>query len=557
MKNPPVIAVGLDAADPVQLERWMAEGKLKNLKSICDDGVYGRLKTKVNYQTESKIDFSFSEALWVMMQTGCLPNKTGFWDPITYHPERYEIGFDSVEGGYDYQEYAPFYAFAKDRRILAFDVPVSRVREDIDGIQITGWGGHHPFVRSESIPASALQEIIARYGENPVFRSDNGYRWKQKYIDWVTQSVYESIENRGKIYTDLMAKGPWDLFLTVMGETHTLGHDLFHLSEPHHPLYQYYHKPGSVDPIQVGLEKIDAVIGQLLEQASDQAYIAVFGLHGMDVNHLDHLCMLIIGEVMYRFSFPGQCALPSGNINEPPGPVIYRNIRNSWYGEFWRQLDEPNPLTKLWNTWTHKSFLQGDQKGLRSPYKMKNEGVPLGDMPVMCYSSLWPKMKAFALPGFSDGYIRINVKGREANGIVDPSEYDSVCSQIENLFYRLKDGRTGKPLVKKVVRTRQSPYNDEYKMPHGDLNVIWDEAIADVVDSPDVGRIGPIYYNRTGGHRNRGFFMAKGPGIAPGSALNEGGAVDVGATLLGFMGADIPNHFDGKPLVEIATSVSV
>jgi predicted AlkP superfamily phosphohydrolase/phosphomutase len=88
MKNSPVIAIGLDAADPIQIERWMAEGKLKNLKSICDGGVYGRLKNKVNYQLESDVDFSFSEALWVMLQTGCLPDKTGFWDPMDYHSGR-------------------------------------------------------------------------------------------------------------------------------------------------------------------------------------------------------------------------------------------------------------------------------------------------------------------------------------------------------------------------------------------------------------------------------------------------------------------------------------
>lgn len=557
MKNSPVIAIGLDAADPVQIERWMAEGKLKNLKSICDGGVYGRLKNKVNYQLESDVDFSFSEALWVMLQTGCLPDKTGFWDPMDYHSGSYGVGLDPVYGGYDYKEYAPFYTFANNRKVLAFDVPVSRVQQNVDGIQITGWGGHHPYVASESIPTSALQDIIARYGKNPVFREDNGYRWSEQYINWVTQSVYDSIENRGKIFNDLIAKGPWDLFFTVFGETHTLGHDLFHLSEPHHPLYDYYHKSGSVDPIQTGLEKIDGVVGELIKNSPEDAYITLFSLHGMDVNHLDHLCMLVLGEVMYRFNFPGKFALPPGNINEPPGPVIYRNIRNSWHGEFWRQMDEPNPFKKLWNTLAPKQFLPGEQHGLRSPYQLKSEGVPMGDMPVMCYSSLWPQMKAFALPGFSDGNIRINLKGREVNGLVDPSKYDSLCNEIEKLLYGLTDARTGKPVVKKVVRTRQSSDQDESKLPHGDLNVVWSDAFTDVVDSPEIGRIGPVYYNRTGGHRNRGFFMAKGPGISPGSSLNSGGAVDVGATLLNLMGAEIPSHFDGKPLIEVALPAKV
>lgn len=546
----PVIAIGLDAADPVQLEQWMAEGRLKNLRSIYEKGVYKRLRNIVNYPYDSEVDFAFSEALWVMMQTGCLPDKTGFWDPMTYQPETYKIDLDSIYGGYDYQEYQPFYAFAKKSRVITFDVPVSRVKHGINGVQITGWGGHYPYTPSESIPRSALQSIIDQYGKNPVLRSDNGYRWQSKYIDWITKSTYQSIVDRTHICQQLMSQNSWDLFFTVFGETHTLGHDLFHLSNSQHPLHSYYAKSDQEDPILIGLEKIDAAIGDILYFAPPDAYLAIFSLHGMDVNHLDHLCMLTLAEVMYRFNFPGQSILPMGNIYQPPAPVLSQNIRNSWYGEFWRNLDEPNLLKKFWNTWTHKSLLEGNQKGLRSPYKMTRQGVPLGDMPVMCYSSLWPQMKAFALPGFSDGYIRINLKGREGQGLVSLEEYEALCQQIEQVLYRLKDGRTGKSIVKKVVRTRQNPMQDSDRLPHADLNVVWNECFADVVDSPDLGRIGPIQLNRTGGHRNRGFLMMKGPNISPTTFIGDGGAVDVGATLLHLMGEKIPSYFDGKTLVD-------
>ena len=436
---------------------------------------------------------------------------------------------------------------------MAFDVPVSRVVDGVDGIQITGWGGHHPFVPSESSPPNALSDILAKYGENPVYRKDNGYWWSDKYFNWVRDSVKHSVETRVQIFDDLMAQGPWDLFLTAFGETHTLGHDLLHTSDPKHPLFPYHNKMNTMgDPMLAGFKQVDAAVGELIAKAPEDAYIAVFALHGMDVNHTDLLSMMFIGEIMYRFNFPGKCGLTPGNLDEPPGPVISRNIRNGWPGEVWRQMYEPNPLKRLWNTWVPKRFLEaGTQDGLLSPYTLEKNGEQLFWMPAMAYSPLWPKMKAFAIPGFADAHIRINLKGRERDGIVDLAEYDALCIEITDMLYRLRDGRTQKPLVKDVVRTRNHPL-DEEKLPESDLVVVWHDVFPDVVDSSDFGRIGPITYNRSGGHRDRGFLMLKGPGIDANSLVQNGRSVDVGATLLDLMGVEIPTYFDGRSLLNKA-----
>jgi predicted AlkP superfamily phosphohydrolase/phosphomutase len=140
--------------------------------------------------------------------------------------------------------------------------------------------------------------------------------------------------------------------------------------------------------------------------------------------------------------------------------------------------------------------------------------------------------------------------------MVTPAEYDSLCDRLTEVLGRLKDGRSGQPLVKQVVRTRKSPLDNDPKLPEPDLIVVWHEIPTDVVDSPDLGRIGPITYNRPGGHREHGFLMAAGPGIEPGSHLTHGRAVDLGATILNLMGAEIPTYFDGKPLLEPVLTIS-
>ena len=555
-KSNPVIAIGLDAADPNLIEPWMESGDLPNLRAISEQGAYRRLQNQVNYQGASGVEFSSTEPLWTQFLTGCLPDKTGFWDTVTYEPEDYSVRCDPIYGGYDYDEYSPFYSLAQNKRVLAFDVPVSRVVPGVDGIQITGWGGHHPFVPSESNPPTALENILAKYGENPVFRKDNGYWWNDKYMNWVSNSVQQSVETRVKIFDDLMAQGPWDLFLTAFGETHTLGHDLLHTSEPKHPLFPFHNKMGTVgNPMLNGFKQVDAAVGELIAKAPEDAYVAIFALHGMDVNHTDLLSMMFIGEIMYRFNFPGKCGLTPGNINESPGPVIHRNIRNGWPGEVWRQMHEPNMFKRVWNTWAPKRYLDaGTSNGLLSPYTLEQQGEELAWMPAMAYSPLWPKMKAFAIPGFADAHIRINLAGRERDGIVKPEEYDALCAEITDMLFKLRDGRTKKPLVKDVVRTRTlNPLeaNDE-KLPESDLVVVWHDIYTDVVDSPDFGRIGPITYNRSGGHRDRGFLMLKGPGIDSESIIQNGRSVDVGATILDLMGVEIPEYFDGHSLLNRA-----
>jgi hypothetical protein len=78
--------------------------------------------------------------------------------------------------------------------------------------------------------------------------------------------------------------------------------------------------------------------------------------------------------------------------------------------------------------------------------------------------------------------------------------------------------------------------------------------MTDIVDSPDIGRIGPIPYFRAGSRWERGFFMVKGLGITPGSELPTSEVIDLPPTILQLMNAPIPEYFEGKALLNRANS---
>lgn len=540
----PVIAIGLDAADPVLLENWMAQGHLKNLKQLQTQGATGHLTNLEYYKAETP---------WTTFLTGCLPSKTGYWAPLKFHEGTYTV--EEIQA-YDFNEYPPFYALGEDYRVAVFDMPQSVLSEQVNGAQVLAWGAHSPQTPSHSRPETLLPELTSQFGKHPALHRDHGDWWDQAYINRLQRALAEGINRRVAVCRGLLQKEPWDLFLTIFGETHSAGHDLWYLSQLDHPLYTAP-APGAEDPMLKVFEDVDRAVGEILESAPEDAYVVVFSVHGSGNNTTDVSSMLFLPELLYRFSFPGKVMLAPGNSKQPVPAMVTAPRRKTWTGEIWQRKHEPNPIKGLLRrnlpTKFHRYLdrLFGKTKGpdLVSPEQLQQQGHPLFWQPTMWYSALWPQMKAFAIPSFSEGYVRINLKGREPEGIVAPEDYDQLCEELTTEFYQLKNARTGRPVVKKVIRTRQSAEERDPKLPEADLILIWDDEPADVVDSPKYGRIGPVPYRRTGSHRARGFITMRGPGILPGSRLPDGHGVDLAPTLLELMGAPIPDYCDGRPLL--------
>ena len=551
------IVIGLDAAEPRLIEEWMAAGHLPNLSKIRQAGTYSRLNNTVKY-CGVPTEYSTTEPLWATFNTGCRADTLGYWDTASYNPENYGIVCDVVTSGYDYQEYPPFYALGKDYKVAVLDVPVTTLDDNINGPQILGWGGHYPYTVSASNPPELFSAITEKYGKNPVLHNDNGLWWNPEYVQWIQDAVAESIDGHSAIARDLLNQDDWDLFLMVFGETHTIGHDLYNHSQEDHPTYNYLTdistKP---DPVLKTYQHVDRAIGEILAVAPEDANVICFSAHGMAANFTDLLSMAVLPELLYRLHY-GKAAIAPGKVGSTPAPMVTKPIRNSWPGEVWSQIYEPNPLKKLFHTWTHKKFLRSKKHGLLSPYSLLDEpiekDVAMGWMPGMWYSELWPQMKAFALPAFTNGHIRINLKGRDRDGVVEPAEYDALCAEIMEMLYELTDARTGAKVVKQAIKTRTTPLDSDPKLPDADIVVLWQEPITDVVDSPKLGRVGPLTHCRAGGHKGQGFFLGKGPDIPTGLDLAEAEAVDLAPTILNLMGAEIPEYLDGKTLINLVSN---
>src|SRR5262245_26200988 len=169
----------------------------------------------------------------------------------------------------------------------------------------------------------------------------------------------------------------------------------------------------------------------------------------------------------------------------------------------------------------------------------------------------WSKTRAFTLPTDLEGCIRINLKGREPEGIVEPGrEYRDLCAEIRAALLELTNPANGALAVRRVwVRNEVFPGNRQEQLP--DLIVTWNnEAPFTSLASPRSGIIeGESADPRPGTHSPYGFLLAAGAGI-PSGVKHFGHLVDVAPTAMDLLGLTPPAIFDGVPLKSITDPYS-
>jgi len=535
-----VVSIGLDSFDPILFEQWLDQGHLPNLRKLRDRGAWGRL------------DSTDSETAWTTFLTGVQPRKTGFLGHYSFDPGDYGC---AMPGTYDFERYPPFYAIGDDYRVAAIDVPQVRMAARINGVQVSSYGAHASFTARESRPPELLTRLIDRYGDHPAANGTDYARfWRRSSMDGLVRRLNIGAKRRAAICRDLLQSQDWDLFLVVFGEVHSVSHYLWHTAQAGHPLYEQFRDMFDTDRMLEVAITVDDAVGDVLSVASPETRIVVFSQEGMIANSGDMPGALFLPEMLYRYSFPGCRGIDpvpgamAGQNDALPPPILHPRSR-SWHREAWAMKHDDNRLRRFLRRNLPIELGWLVERVMGSP---AGPGHPLEFdvkyQPAVLYSRYWPKMKAFALPSASQqGKIRINLEGREADGVVRAADYKAVCAEITAHLHELRNVRTGRSLVSEVVPQGDG---DAARASGGfaDLLVNWCPEPTDIVDSPAFGRFGPVQYMRTGGHIEKGFAIVAGPGVPPGATLADGHVLDLAPTILGLVGAPLSRHFDGRLL---------
>lgn len=510
-----ILAIGMDSADYHLIQKWMDMGRLPVLTSLAKRGSIQSLTSTADMG---------SGTVWPSFFTGTFPAKhNGFFSRrlengtyrLMFKPEPYRLRRD------------PFWVplCRAGKRMVVLDVPKTYPVKEVSGIQLSAWGAHSPSWHPDSLPRDILQTVNSLCGKYPVKDCDRfvptGFRELRRFY----QTLIEGIQKKEAVSLHFLTREPWELFVTVFGEPHCAGHNFWHLMDPAHPRYDPESAAALGDAILNVYTSIDKAIGNFIKAVPDAA-VVVFSPEGMGPNYTGSF---LVPEILRRLEMaPSGGAIRRWSPSRRWGPHSVRNVRNLL----------PRPLIKViegikhvvpqntWISWKTRFMTVGDD---------------------------WSRSRAFCVPSDFNGFIRLNVKGREPKGLVERgAPYDTLCEELTKEFSCITNADTGEPAVQEVLRLdriHQGEYLDHFP----DLVVKWK---ADVpirrLSSPNIGTVeGFNHHERSGSHRPYGFVIAAGESFQKDAAKEEGHIIDIAPTILHLMRQPVPKDMDGRVLYHL------
>lgn len=488
MRRKRVVMIGWDGADHATVDGWTRDGMLPNLASLCGRGVHGTL---AGYPGLG------DDACWGSFSTGTGPGTHGRFHhrqiiPATYRQDNFFR--DRMSG-------TAFWSQIGDagRRVAVLDVPKSPLAKNLNGIQLANWlphGEDGPLM--VSWPPSLANELPARFRKSGEFNCDRLRSGANDLADCRAQ-VRTHLQLRSELIQDWMGREDWDLFLAVFAESHCIGHHCWHLHDVHHPEHDEDVSRFLGDPVLDIHQALDASLGRIVSACSDDTIVIVFSLLGMGSNFSGNWladAVLKKLEAHLPMSAPGLNRL-TASMRRYANRMLRRNVP-----------------------------VEPSEHASRRAFVVHSDGPNTA--------------------------IRLNLVGREPNGQIETGDY-AVCSKfIAESFLALTDPDGGRPLVSDVI-----PVADRHRGPHAtayaDLLIVWrNDAPVRRASSPATGIIdGTPPADRTGNHRQGGWFVAAGEGLPPNSNNNAATILDMAPTIGAFLDVKL-SGMEGVPIAALS-----
>lgn len=493
-----VLVIGLDAGDPALMDQWIAEGLLPNL---------GRLRKMSSWGAVTNPLALESGTVWPTFHTSKSPGNyiqhdaLRYFDPYTY--EFSHMTYDDLPPDYLWQRLS-----REGKRCCVLDSPYVPLDPNINGTMIVDWGLHVPsqgygIAELKSWPLDAKDEVLDLVGPDPfggVMCDDQKLVSPDDYRHFVERHL-DRIRKKSKITRHFLSKGHWDFFETVFCDLHCVGHHTWHIADRSHPKYDPRFEEKVGYPYQQAFIETDRAIGEILSMVDDRTLTFLYASHGMGPQRtatglLDRILAILDDD---------DTGLRSDDIK-------FR-LKSLW------QKTPPEV----------RAFL----KPLKRPFDgALTPETLLGNRRERRFFEVYNTQRT--------GGIRINLIGREANGLVTPDEFDGVLDHLIEELSKIKNAETDTPLVAEFFKTKDL-YEGEYAERFPDLLVKWDDS-HDIqsVSSERIGTLRQDYETlRTGDHTPTGMFAASGRGIVSAQLNRAVNAEDLGCSLLSVLGAPV------------------
>ena len=492
-----ICVLQFDSASVAVLDRMLAAGRLPTLAGLCERGRHLSLETPA---------VDFAAGAFHTLYSGVELGDHGMFYPFQFAASeqriRYATAFEAPPGIWERLARAGL-------STLAIDPYESRPPREWRGAFACGVGFRdrvvlprwaRPRATGRAAPAGPqATEIFGRPSAGELVRL------REKLLAAPARVADAAVR--------LLAEREFDLAWITFPAAHLAGHQFWDLS-------QLDETPGTEErallasALEDVYEAVDAAFGRVLEALPEGADVIVTSAVGMDVNTSRADCL------------PGMLARVLAG-----GPIPERN----GHGSIWRLRAAIPPRAR-------RAVAAGlpDRLALELTSRLELRGVDFGSTP------------AFAHPADNQGYIRLNLAGREREGTVGAREADALMDEIGSGLADFRDP-DGTPAVASVVKVADLyPGRRTHWLP--DLVVRWSDRPATSIDRLVSERFGEVRRagagsGRSGNHTAGDAWAVLAPAA---SRLVEPSRpprlADVAATIAAVTGAG-PDDLAGEPLL--------
>jgi predicted AlkP superfamily phosphohydrolase/phosphomutase len=495
---PRLAVLQFDSASVPLLERMLSEGRLATLVGVRERGRC--------YELDPGFTTLFPSAAYPTLYSGLEIADHGIYSAFPWSPTEQRVRpMRSLPLPRTIWERLP-----PNRRALVVDPYDNWPPRNGNGVFVSGWQYRNRVMALErwSVPRNVYRKFSGRFGAPPLVEDSYGAQPARRLLG-VRRYLIAAPARVSALITDLLARERFDFIWASFSAGHFAGHFFWDTSQIAESSLLH---PGEQATLQRTIEDvyeaIDRAIGEILAALGEDTDVIVLSPIGMGsfTSRSDVLPDLL------------QAVLGGG---AGAGSSIFR-LRAAVPSSLRAAVARVLPTTAV-HELAARLYLQGVD---------------------------WSRTRAIALPGEHNGYVRLNVRGRERDGIVAPEQVDEVLDELVEGLATFRDDDGGEAIAA-IERPKVGEGPGVLLLP--DLVIRWSDRPSGGVRALRSERFGEV--RRRGkiglsGHHCEGAWAVVLPGTSRLRALDrQPRLIDVASTVCAILGGDDVG-LDGEPLLK-------
>ncbi len=505
VKTNKVFCLGLDGGTFDVIDPFLEKGYLPNIRKLMEGGTRATLNSVI---------LPFTPQAWGSFMTGVNPGKHGVF------------GFrEKADGGYAFQfvnnrtlKTKPLYSILSeaDKKVIFLNIPMTYPPEAVNGIMIGGMDS--PGMDSDFVYPKEVKEELLSIAKDYVIHLHVG----AGYLDSdgkrraAVKGLIKMIEAREQAVLHFMTQHPWDLFAVNFSAT----------DQVQHHFWKYMGSDNEFsDAILQIYKRVDEAIGKILACLDAETTLFVMSDHGAgaasDIVFFLDEWLKERGLLVFR--------------KTAPLTALKRAVVDVLLTLLSKRLS-----SRL------KDTLMRMFPGMR----VKSQGFVRRSL------IDWAATQVFT--GEHPATLRINLKGRDLEGIVAAGDYEALREELILELQALEHPETGEKLVEKVYK-REELYNSHYLDMAPDLILQTRDFAHQIKGGPYPRKSYNSVLSKkdsrdffvNGVHRLNGIFMAYGEVIRKGCRISPRSIMDLFPTVLHCLGLEVPDGADGSVITEV------